>query len=218
MLKVRAILLLFTSSFLFYTVNANVTKVEGFLTPKLNKKTAVGKAVGFLNATHFSGEISHKGLHGLPGRRRLLKDLADTSFSLDGGQYYTSTFYGYDCVNFKVTSSGHDVLVNIMEKDNFDVFESNSFTGTYLYIQGTQCQQTYSCSKTRDGLSKSDTYVLLVYNDYEGLSGGDAATVTVKMDDCSSSSLGGSSGSPSSSKLKVLVGLFSATFVVLTLA
>jgi len=126
MFKVRAILLLFTSSLVFYTVNADVTKVEGFLTRKLSKETAVVKAVGFLNATHFAGEISHEGLPGLPGRRRLLEDLADTSFSLDGGQYYTFKFYGYDCVSFKVTSSGHDVLVNIMEKDDFDVFEGNS--------------------------------------------------------------------------------------------
>lgn len=62
-----AILLLFTSSFLFYSVKADVTKVEGFLTGKINKKTPLGKAVGFLNATHFAGEISHEGLPGLPG-------------------------------------------------------------------------------------------------------------------------------------------------------
>jgi len=38
-----AILLLFTSSFLLYSVKADVTKLEGFLTGKLNKKTPLVK-------------------------------------------------------------------------------------------------------------------------------------------------------------------------------
>jgi hypothetical protein len=230
MFKIRAILLLFTSSFLFYTANADVTKAEGFLSGKLNKKTSDGKAVAFLNATHFAGEISHEGLPGLPGRRRLLEVIVDTSFNLDGGQAYTATFTGYDCVNFEVTSSGHDVLVNIMEKSDYDVFSSNSFVGSYQYIMGTLCEQTYSCSKTRDGLSKYETYVLMVYNDYEGFSGGASATVTVKMDEsgCSSGSSGspsgssgspsGSSGSPSGSSHMGLLGLINtiiAAFVLL---
>lgn len=201
MFKIRAILLLFTSSFLFYTANADVTKVEGILSGKLNKKTSDGKAVGFLNATHFAGEISHEGLPGLPGRRRLLEDLVDTSFNLAGGQYYGATFSGYDCVNFKVTSSGHDVLVNIMEKSDYDVFVGNSFVGSYLYIMGSQCMQSYSCSATIDGMSKYKSYVLFVYNDYEGFTGGSSASVTVKMDEsgCSSGSPSGSSDSPSDS-------------------
>ena len=70
----------------------------------------------------------------------------------------------------------------------------------------------------------------MVYNDYEGFSGGASATVTVKMDEsgCSSGSSGspsgssgspsGSSGSPSGSSHMGLLGLINtiiATFVLL---
>ena len=97
-----------------------------------------------------------------------------------------------------VTSSPEDLHVMLMAENDYLVFEANSYSGSYLYIEGSKCEQTYSCAKTIDGLSRFATYYLVVINDYDGVFGGDDATTEVLVETCSSSPSPSSSGSSSS--------------------
>ena len=160
-------------------------------------------ASGSLNHSNFKEEITHDNLPGKPGRRRLLASLVDTSFTLSGGSVYTATIQGYTCINFKVTAAaypGDDLtIVNVMTNSNYQTLYSNSFSGTYYYIVGSECTVTRTCEKTVSGLSSSETYKLVVYNNADGYG---SATVDVEMDDCASSPPPpppSSSSSPSSS-------------------
>lgn len=147
-------------------------------------------ASGSLNHSNFKEEITHDNLPGKPGRRRLLASLVDTSFTLSGGSVYTATIQGYTCINFKVTAAaypGDDLtIVNVMKNSNYQTLYSNSFSGSYYYVEGSECTVTRSCEKTVSGLSSSETYKLVVYNNNDGYG---SATVDVEIDDCASSTL-----------------------------
>jgi len=88
--------------------------------------------------------------------RRELAELFSNSVNIEAGQVYSVYFSGQSCVKFSVSSTPEDLHVMLMESLNFQTFQANDYSGSYLYIQGSQCLQTYSCSKTVSGLSSSN--------------------------------------------------------------
>jgi len=120
--------------------------------------------------------------------RRSLAELFSSSVNIGAGQVYHVYFSGYSCVKFSITSSPEDLHVMLMKENNYQTFAANSYTGAYLYVQGSLCEQTYSCAKTISGLSSSTTYYLVAINDYDGLFGGQDATTQVLVETCPSSS------------------------------
>jgi len=135
---------------------------------------------------------------GSKNSRSLLAELFSNTLNIEAGQVYAVYFTGHSCVKFSVTSSPEDLHVMLMAENNYLVFKANSYSGSYLYIEGSKCEQTYSCAKTIDGLSRFATYYLVVINDYDGVFGGDDATTEVLVETCSSSPSPSSSGSSSS--------------------
>ena len=154
--------------------------------------------------------------------RRLLAEILSNTLSIEAGQVYHVYFTGYSCVKFSVTSSPEDLHVMLMKEQNYNVFAANSYSGSYLYIESSKCEQTYSCEKTIRNLSPSKTYYLVVINDYDGVFGGEDATTQVLLETCSSPTYSPSSGSPTYSSssgitLNGLLGLTSAFIVALVL-
>lgn len=144
--------------------------------------------------------------------RRTLAQLASDTMTIQPGQLYYASFSGRSCIKFSVTSSNEDLLVVLMREASYRAFEANGFTGSYLYIQGSQCEQTYSCTRTINGLATTETYYLLAINDYDGFFGGDDARAQVLLETCPSS---GSPASTIQTLLSVCIGLIAAAVTAL---
>jgi hypothetical protein len=181
-------LLLTTLSSLAH-VSAEVEPVLGFIQAFSPKKYTLGES----QAVNIPDVNSTKS-------RRLLAELLSNTVNIEAGQVYQVYFTGYSCVKFSVTSSPEDLHVMLMAENNYQTFKANSYSGAYLYVAGSQCQQTFSCEKTINGLSTSETYYLVVINDYDGVFGGEDARTEVLVETCTSPSASpSSSGSPSTS-------------------
>lgn len=121
--------------------------------------------------------------------RRELAEIVSDALTIKGDQKYFVRFSGQSCVKFSVTSSPEDLeVVMMMTSSSFLAYQSNLFLGAYSYVLGSRCLQTNSCSKTVDGLARSESYYLLLKNDYDGVLGGDDAQVRVSISTCSSTS------------------------------
>lgn len=162
-----------------------VTYVEAFSAKKYSLGSADAvKTPG--NSANLTSTIS----------RRLLASVFANELKIGAGQVYHVYFTGYSCVKLSVTSSPEDLHVMLMAENNYATFAANDYSGAFLYVEGSKCEQTYKCQKTVNGLSQSKTYYLVIINDYDGLFGGDDAKTEVSVETCSSPQ---SSNSPSPS-------------------
>ena len=147
-------------------------------------------AEGFSKTTHTlvdSQEVTIPENANSTHSRRLLAELLRSTVKVEPSQMYRTYFKGYSCVKYSVTSTGEDVHVMLMRKSSYLAFEGNSFSGSYTYVQGSMCEQTYECKKTINGILTSETYYLVAMNDYDGLFGGNDAVISLLLETCSNS-------------------------------
>eukprot|EP00740_Mantoniella_antarctica_P014658 CAMPEP_0181366790 /NCGR_PEP_ID=MMETSP1106-20121128/10931_1 /TAXON_ID=81844 /ORGANISM="Mantoniella antarctica, Strain SL-175" /LENGTH=343 /DNA_ID=CAMNT_0023482241 /DNA_START=97 /DNA_END=1129 /DNA_ORIENTATION=+ len=111
-------------------------------------------------------------------------DVFSGTVKIAGAGGYSVTFSGRSCIQFSVNSASEDVHVMLMKEINYKSFAANNYEGSYVYVEGAQCKQAYSCSKTIKGLKSSETYVLLTWNKYDGILGGKEAKATVSVSSC----------------------------------
>mmetsp|Transcript_40221 Transcript_40221/g.64471 ORF Transcript_40221/g.64471 Transcript_40221/m.64471 type:complete len:321 (+) Transcript_40221:178-1140(+) len=111
-------------------------------------------------------------------------DVFSGTVKIAGAGGYSMTFSGRSCIQFSVNSESEDVHVMLMKEINYKSFAANNYEGSYVYVEGAQCKQAYSCSKTIKGLKSSETYVLLTWNKYDGILGGKETKATVSVSSC----------------------------------
>ena len=148
--------------------------------PGYSAETSVLAGSDVVNLT--SG-VNHTSTHS----RHLLAKIFSGAYAIKPGNSYRVSFTGHTCVDFSVTSSPEDLtVVMLMREISFEAFKRNQFKGAYLYVEGSKCEVTFKCEKTIKGLSKTETYVLLMMNGKEGFFGGPETATTVLMNTCPS--------------------------------